>query len=56
MEASRDELVAEAAAKLSERTAELEGLRERAADLSTKLQVYFFFWNCFFQINRPALK
>lgn len=41
LEASRDELVAEAAAKLSERTAELKGLRERAADLSSKLEVCF---------------
>ena len=41
LEASRDELVAEAAAKLSERTAELKELEERAADLSSKLEVCF---------------
>lgn len=39
LEAKRDALQAEAAAKLSQRTLELEALRSRAADLSSKLEV-----------------
>lgn len=56
MEAKRDQLEAEAEARLQERTQEIDALKTRAAELSSRLEVTFYLSRLGLYQRRDGLK